>query len=159
VNWLPKMALVAGALAVNVWGAPPAAKYVTIKKISAISLSAGKQSEARIEVVVDKGMHLQANPAGAPNLIPTKVTIEPKDGLVPGDPVYPAGVPHVIQGIGNVPTYEGTVAIKVPVDLGAEAKPGKVKLAGSIRYQACTDQVCYFPMTIPFEIPVAIKNK
>ena len=40
----------------------------------------------------------------------------------------------------------------------ADAKPGPLKLEGSLRYQACNDRVCIAPKTVPFVIETEIAD-
>jgi uncharacterized protein len=138
--------------------AAPAAKYLTLNKILPVTIQAGKKAEIKISATVDNGLHVQANPAGAPNLIATTLDIPSKDALQTSAPVYPAGKPHVVSGIGNVPTYDGTFQITVPLTATADAKSGQVTLDGKLRYQACSEKTCFFPMTIAISVPVTVKN-
>lgn len=135
-------------------------KYLTLKKIASVSLSPSKsKAQAKIEITVDDGLHVQANPAGAPNLIATQVEIKADETFQVGAPIYPEGNEHQIAGIGKVPTYDGKFEIFIPLELSKHTKSGKIKLNGTLRYQACSEKVCYFPMTIPIVIPVVVKTK
>ncbi len=136
----------------------PAAKYLTLKKVSPVKLSAAAGADAVITAEVDKGFHVQTNPAGAPNLIPTTLTLTGKEGVEAKSPIYPEGKKHLVPGLGSeIPTYEGKFEIKIPLKVAAGTKPGKVTLEGTLRYQACNEKTCFFPMTVPVSVPVTIK--
>ncbi len=136
--------------------AAPPAKYLSLKKVKAVTLSA-KGANAVVVAEVDKGFHVQTNPAGAPNLIPTTLTVDAKEGIEAGAPVYPEGKKHLVPGLGTeIPTYEGKFEVKVPLKLAQGAKAGKATLEGTFRYQACNEKTCFFPMTIPFSVPVTL---
>lgn len=138
------------------WGAP-APKYLTLKKIAPVALSEIKSGEIKVIATVDKGMHVQSNPAGAPNLKPTRLEIASQDGLELKAPIYPTGTPHVLQAVGNIPAYEGTFEIKVPIKVLTGAKPQRLTLEGTLYYQACNETVCFFPMHLPVSVPVSIQ--
>jgi len=134
------------------------AKYLTLEKIKVVELGKGSSAEAVVEAVVEKGYHVQSNPAAAPNLIPTTLKVDPKPGTQLGQPLYPAGKEHRVQGVPDpITTYDSKFQIKLPVTALADAKTGVVNLEGSLRYQACSEKTCFFPMTVPVSIPVKIK--
>ena len=137
--------------------AAPPAKYLSLKKVRPITINSDGQ-QAIVSAEVEKGYHVQTNPPGAPNLIPTTLTMQGKEDIEIGSPIYPAGKKHMVPGLETeIPTYEGKFDIKVPLKVKAGAKPGSATLEGTFRYQACNEKTCFFPMTIPVSIPVTIK--
>ena len=52
--------------------------------------------------------------------------------------------------------YEGRVVIRVLVAAAEELPPGELTLPGTLRYQACNDEVCLPPEEIPVTIPLQI---
>ena len=72
-------------------------------------------------------------------------------------PVYPPGVPYVIEGMpGELNTYEGSFEVVVHLHAGDSAKPGERTLNGVLRYQACDERSCRFPSSVPVSVPVLI---
>jgi hypothetical protein len=101
---------------------------------------------------------VQANPPSNPQLIATTLTVADANGLLPSPPVYPPGKAYksIATGDSAVMTYDGKFSIKLPVKIGT-AKPGKYELTGEVRYQACNDQTCFFPIKEQVTIPVVVK--
>ena len=113
----------------------------------------------RVAVVIDvaEHWHINANPANAEGLIPTTVTL-PSTASITIDPItYPKGeTTKVPWSEGAVSLYTGHTIIFAEGRVSADAKPGLVKLEGTLRYQACNDQVCIAPKTIPIVIDTEI---
>jgi hypothetical protein len=102
----------------------------------------GAEGTLVVEVSIDPGWHINANPASMPFLIPTTVEIEG----IKDKPViqYPVGVPFSPSFSPEVlSTYQGTVEILV----GLESKSGLAPTSVKARYQACSETLCLAPAT------------
>jgi len=131
-------------------------QYVKLEKTKVVILKVGKQAQAVVSVSVLKDHHIQANPATLPNLIPTELTFETFPGIEWGTVVYPASKPWKLTSAAKViQTYDGKVDFKAPVKAKG-IKPGNYDLKGSLRYQACNDKNCFFPMTIPVSLSLSV---
>lgn len=130
-------------------------EYAKLRKIKAVNISPGSTVEAVIEVDVTKGFHVQANPASLPNLIPTTLKMENAANLEAGAPLYPKGKPHKTQD-GEILAYDNRFQIKVPVTAAPGLAAGKLALNGKLRYQACNEKTCFFPVNVPVSIPVNV---
>jgi uncharacterized protein YyaL (SSP411 family) len=103
-----------------------------------------------VTLVVDKDYHVNANPASFDYLIPTRLSI---DGLTDMRVTYPAAI--VIKpkfAPDGLKVYEGTVTIRAiaPKDTVVRGKP----IAGNVRVQACNDEICLPPATLPVTIEI-----
>ena len=113
----------------------------------------------RVAIVVDvaEHWHINANPANAEGLIPTTLTLPSTAAVVFDRIVYPKGATtQVSWSDGPVALYTGHTIIFAEGRVNAAAQPGPVKLEGTLRYQACNDQVCIAPKTIPVVIETEI---
>lgn len=138
--------------------AVPPQQHLTVEGVKGIKLKAGDKKEVVVEAKVQKGFHVQANPATKPQLIATKVDVVGNASFQPDRPIYPKAKPYKIEGLGgSVDTYDGRFEVKVPVAAAASAKPGKSTLEGRIRYQACDDKVCFPPTVAKFAVPVEVE--
>ncbi len=144
---------------------PPIVRsFIRLSPIPKIPFEQNKPSPVTIVLDVLPGYHIQANPPGAPGLIPTQVQIQPPPGLekdwIIGPIAYPLGSSYRLTGIPfPLQVYSHHVEITVPITLKSplnEQKP--VRLAGSITYQACSSKTCFQPRTEPFTIKVASKH-
>src|SRR6185503_4244496 len=80
----------------------------------------------------------------------------PADGPVKiYEPIYPPGQDHTYR-VGKLNTYEGQVIIYVPLEVPSDAKPGPLKIAGSVRWQICDEDKCYMPENTKFTIESSI---
>jgi uncharacterized protein YyaL (SSP411 family) len=112
--------------------------------------SAGNHDDITVTLVVDKDYHINANPASFGYLIPTRLSI---DALTDTRVMYPD--PIVIKpkfAPDGLKVYEGTVTIRAIASKGTVMR-GK-PIAGSVRVQACNDEICLPPATLPVRIEI-----
>jgi thiol:disulfide interchange protein DsbD len=114
----------------------------------------------RVAVVLDLAApwHINANPPSLPDLIPTTLTFEPVKAVQFGAIVYPKGKTETVTWAEEpVALYTGHVVIFAEGNVADNAPLGPLTLKGTLRYQACDDQVCYAPKTVPvvFETEIA----
>ncbi|HEX8501662.1 MAG TPA: protein-disulfide reductase DsbD domain-containing protein [Pyrinomonadaceae bacterium] len=134
----------------------PQAQVVTAT-VEEARLAAGGAGEASVRLDIAPGFHVQANPASDKFYIATELRAEPQEGITPGKPVYPAGVPRKL-GFADKPLslYEGSVHIKLPLRADAAAAKGRHTLRARLRIQACNDEECRPPRDIDAPIPVTV---
>lgn len=130
----------------------------TVKKVKPVTLNKGGNAIVTLEVEVAKNFHVQANPASQPNLIPTTLTMESLPGIKVGTPEYPKGESYKLAGTPTeVMAYGGTFKIKFSLEAEPTASSGKLTLNGKLRYQACNEKTCFFPVNAAVSIPVTVK--
>ncbi len=133
-------------------------KYLSLGSVKKVTLKAGKAGEVDLPIVIGAEFHIQANPASLPRLIPTTLDLTNEVGIEVGKPVYPKGNTYQQQGSqDSISVYSGSVNIKVPLAVKLGAKAGTYMIKGKLRYQACNDKICFFPMSVPVEIPLLVK--
>lgn len=121
------------------------------------SVKKGATGEATLSITVEKGFHVQANPATEKYLIPTTLTPTPASGIEAGVAVYPTPKMHTMKGAEKpIATYDETFVIKMPVTISPTAKSGAHKLPAKLRYQACNDITCFFPKTVDVSFDVKV---
>lgn len=107
--------------------------------------TAADHTTLAVDIRIDPGYHVNANPASDPDLIPTTLAIEGRPDLKVD---YPPGqdfkAPFAPRGLS---VYTGRVTLSA--HLPREAAPAQAKL----RVQACNDRYCLAPATI--EVPLA----
>lgn len=120
----------------------------------------GSAASVKIKVAVKRGYHVQANPVENPSLIPITLKIDPTAGVTVGKPVYPTAKRIRLQGDDHdLVVYDNTFTIALPIKLSRDLAPGDtVKLNGSLRYQACDERHCLFPVTVPLTVVVNVKR-
>jgi hypothetical protein len=129
----------------------------TIIPSKQVTVAKGQTAQLSVRVKIKKGFHIQANPAADEFLIPTTLTVQSSNGIVPGNPVYPPGRPYRLKGSEeDLLTYEDEVMIRLPVKVLDSSPLGNTNLTGGLRFQPCDDRRCFFPRSVPVMIPVKI---
>jgi hypothetical protein len=119
-------------------------------RASATSRSLGTYREIVITLDIEKGYHINANPASFDFLIPTSVTFA---GVHPMEVRYPAPMsfkPSFAPDTLNV--YEGTVQLVAKLE--DSALDNLHALSATVNTQACTETVCLPLSRIVLTIPL-----
>lgn len=125
--------------------------YLSVDKVQP-----GSQFQIAIVVEIDKGWHINANPAGE-NLIATEVLLpEDAPNVTFGEVVYPAGEVMNLASLGLVPLYHDTITIGLEADLLQTAPIQPQTLTFKLRYQACNDDVCLLPEELSVAVPLTV---
>lgn len=120
-----------------------------------IAARAHAQVTAVFQVRIDPGFHIQSNHPKLDYLIPTTLTVTPAGGVKVLKVAWPAAAEHKFSFAPDPLTvFEGVV--KIPVTLATGAA-GHTTLHGSFGYQACNDQLCRPPVTVPFTFQVDVR--
>ncbi len=130
--------------------------------LSVDKLSPGASFRLAVVVELAGPWHIQANPVSLPELIPTVLKLESTDLVQFGAITYPKGKEEKVSWADEpVALYTGKIAILADGKVSDKAPLGPVTLQGTLRYQACDDQVCYAPKTVPvtLETEIAAESK
>ncbi len=101
-----------------------------------------------VTITIDDKFHINANPASFDFLIPTSV--EFKD-IKPAKIEYPKSTRFTAKfAPEGLDVYEGSVAITAR--LPKDSLKGIKAIQGTLTAQACTDQICLPPSTVPVSI-------
>ena len=133
------------------------AVLVTILPLKPVVVAKGQTAQLTVMAKIKKGFHIQANPAADEFLIPTTLTLQASEGIIPGKTVYPPGQPYRLKGsTEDLFTYEDEVTIMLPIKVMDSAPVGNTSVTGKLNFQPCDDRKCLFPRTVPIIIPVKI---
>jgi len=123
-----------------------------------VQIPAAGSADGFIQVKVQSGYHINANPPTYPYLKATEVEIKPSGGLSVGFITYPNSIVKKFPFAERpLAIYEGETQLKVLLKAAPSANKGTSNLAGKLKVQACDDQVCYPPGEIELTIPVTVK--
>lgn len=128
----------------------------SIRAPRALAAAAHGTAIARFTISIQPGFHIQSNHPKLDYLIPTSLTLTPADGVAVEKVAWPAAKDHTFSFSPNQPlaVFEGTFAVPVTLKTGA---PGTATLRGSFRYQACNDELCKPPVTVPISLTVHVR--
>lgn len=107
-----------------------------------------KSRKAKATVVLDipHDLHTNSNNPGSEYAIPTTVKITPVSGIKIGAVTYPRGMNKKFEFSEKaLNIYEGKVEFTFDVTVPTSYRKPKIEIEVSVRYQACTNEVCYPP--------------
>ncbi len=115
------------------------------------------QIDVEVKINVLRGWHINANPTGQENLIPTTITVA-KDALITIENAkYPKGKSVNFEFSAEaINVYEGTLKISLKLKQKPNTTVNKnVPIILKLEYQACNDTECLLPQIL--DIPLKIK--
>ncbi len=138
--------------------ATPKAKHVRITTAASTASAAGGQRILlSVTLEMDKEMHVYAPGVADYHAVEWKIADSP--AAKPHEVVYPKAKILFLEAIQEkVPVYEGKLTLLRDITL-AQEKPlrgaadtnGIVHITGTLKYQACSDRLCFPPETVPVE--------
>ena len=111
------------------------------------TISRGQTARGTVLMTIPGGLHVNSNRPSSEYAIPTVVTVR-GSGVRLGRITYPRGRNRKFQFSENaINVYEGRVSFPFTVTVPANFRGRTVRVTASVKYQACTDEVCYPPKT------------
>jgi cytochrome c biogenesis protein CcdA len=109
---------------------------------------AGTTVRAALQMRLPEGFHVNSNRPRDPALIPIKLSVEPPAGITVAEIVYPEPIDLRQQGVDEpLSVFEREFTIGVRLELAGDLPAEEIAVPASLRYQACDETVCYFPVT------------
>jgi DsbC/DsbD-like thiol-disulfide interchange protein len=109
------------------------------------TVARGGSARGTIVLSIPAGLHVNSNRPNSQYSIPTSVRLS-GNGVRLGGLTYPRGTNKKFQFSNEaINVYEGTVRIPFNVTVPAGFRENTVTVRAVVRYQACTDEVCYPP--------------
>ncbi|HEY6189016.1 MAG TPA: protein-disulfide reductase DsbD N-terminal domain-containing protein [Pyrinomonadaceae bacterium] len=117
----------------------------------------GRTVQAAIVVDIPSGYHVNGNKPLGKYAIPTVLRIEAPGGVKISPVMYPrASVRSFSFSQEQLAVYEGRVVMRFNVTIPANFDQGVTELRARLRYQSCTDDICYQPETREITMPIGI---
>lgn len=117
----------------------------------------GKATRGVIILNIPAGLHVNSNRPASEYAIPTTVRLSSAGARVSG-PTFPRGVNRKFQfSESTINVYEGTVRFPFTLTVPAGFRGDTVRVRAVVRYQACTDEVCYPPRTKEITLTARIR--
>jgi DsbC/DsbD-like thiol-disulfide interchange protein len=109
------------------------------------TVAKGSSVKGSVVLSIPGGLHVNSNRPASQYAIPTTVRIS-GTGIRVGGPTFPRGKNRKFQfSEDSINVYEGTVRFPFTVNVPANFKGNIVRVRAVVRYQACTEEVCYPP--------------
>jgi len=120
----------------------------------------GKQMEIAVVMKIRDGYHVNARETTFDYLIPTDLKSDVPAGFKAGEVAYPKGTLHKFSFAKDQPlnVYTDTVVLHLPVSVDGNAPLGEQHLSFKLRYQACSNEVCLPPATLPVDAVIHVSS-
>lgn len=157
LNRCSSLGVVLALLAANAaWGQFRGFQAAVASPAAPIALEAGKTVEGSLVIRVRPGYHINSNKPAEEYLIPTKL-IWNTAGLE-AEVTYPESKLFVSEFSDEAMlVFSGEIEFKTKFTASAKLPPGLTEIAGTLRYQACTDKACLAPTSLDVTIPLRSK--
>ena len=129
--------------------APQSASDISVNiAIAPDKIKKGRSVRATVVMDIPQGLHVQSNKPLDKFLVATKLDVETPSGMNVGPISYPRPLMRKLKfSKGNVAVYEGKAMIRFNVTVPANYSGGSGDVKGKLRFQACTDDACFPPVT------------
>ena len=120
-------------------------------------VSLNREAHLLIQFNIPSGYHINAHKPNEDYLIPTNLTLMPQEGIKWGETRYPEAT-NITRRFSSKPlaVYQREVVIKTPLVLTA-ASSSEVMIRASLRVQACNEESCLPPTTIPISTQLKLR--
>lgn len=106
----------------------------------------GRKAKSTVVLDIPHDLHTNSNRPGSEYAIPTTVKVKPVSGVKIGAVVYPRGMNKKFEFAEKaLNIYEGRVEFAFDVTVPRSYRKPSVEIEVTVRYQACTNEVCYPP--------------
>ena len=121
------------------------------------SVSRGGATKGTIVMMIPGGLHVNSNRPNSEYAIPTSVRVSSPNAKL-SVVSYPRGKNRRFQFSEDaINVYEGRVVFNFNVTVPANFRGNTVRVRALVRYQACTDEVCYAPKTQEITLTAQVK--
>lgn len=111
------------------------------------TVARGAAARGQVVLNIPGGLHVNSSRPASEYAIPTVVTVR-GSGVRVSKVTYPRGRNRKFQFSENsINVYEGRVNFPFTVTVPENFKGSTVRVNVAVRYQACTEEVCYPPKT------------
>lgn len=111
------------------------------------TVSRGATARGSVVLSIPGGLHVNSNSPNSKYAIPTVVKVSGA-GVTLGNVSYPRGKNRKFSfSDETINIYEGRVVFGFNVTVPKGFRGNTIKINATVKYQACTDEVCYAPKT------------
>lgn len=137
-----------------------ASKVQVSTEVSQTAVLDGETFQTVVVMDIAEGWHINANRPTLEWLIGTTLNLDLPEIIQPRDIQYPPFKEYEFsfaQG-QKLHVYEGVSPIFLSFDVIKDASVGDYEITGSLRVQACDDQVCLAPSNIPVSFSIRVTD-
>ena len=128
--------------------------------LSSNNVRRGRAAQALVVMDIPPGFHVNSSRPLEKFLIATQLQIEAPNGVRVGPVLYPRAVLRTLKfSKSKVSVYEGRATMRINVTVPANFGSDSLELKARLRYQSCSDEVCFPPQTRQLTIPIKVAGK
>ncbi len=117
----------------------------------------GSTAYGKVVMSIPGGLHVNTNRPGSEYAIPTTVRLT-GTGVKFGAVTYPGGRSRKFEfSEDSIRVYDGRVTFSFQVKVPANFRGNTLRVRATVRYQACTEEVCYPPTSKTINLTAAVK--
>ena len=121
------------------------------------TVTRGQVARATVVLSIPGGLHVNSNRPNSEYQIPTTVRVSAK-GVRVGPVSYPRGKNRKFSFSENtINIYDGRVSFGFNVTVPESFKGDRLSLRVTVKYQACTDEVCYPPKSTAITLTARVQ--
>ncbi len=123
-----------------------------------VHIQPGGKANADLAFQVKHGFHINSNKPGSDLLVPTVVKLDPPTDIAVGGLQYPEGHDFSLSAdpTEKLNVYTGDFTVTAIVAAAKKMPPGRYRIHGMLKYQACDDRACYPPAQLPIAFDVQV---
>ena len=134
-------------------------KVVDVNIIVPHPISSSGLVDAEVILTIKKGWHINANKPLDENLTPTVLNFKESPTVQIQNITYPAPQMKKLSfSDSKLALYQNEVIIKVQFKVNKKASTQPLKLDGILKYQACNNESCLFPVSKSVSIILGSKK-
>lgn len=123
----------------------------------------GGSFQAAVVMDIPGGLHVNANKPLGKYSVPTVVKVDAPRGFRVTPVTYPRGTVRTFSFGGSdatrIAVYEGRTVFRFNVSVPANQPFGVENVRVSVRFQSCTDEVCYPPATRNLDLHIGVVGR
>jgi Disulphide bond corrector protein DsbC len=131
---------------------------VSMSPVPTAAITRGKPNRVDLHFRIGAGFHVNSNQPKSEFLIPTALKLDAPTDIVIGKVTYPPGedMSFPFDPSAKLSVYSGEFTLRVVVRPLVHVVPGRYRLRGQLKYQACDNAACYPPKQLPVEFAVKV---
>ena len=139
-------------------GGSSAANAQTVNVTGSVgAVKRGGSVKGSVVLNIPGGLHVNSNRPNSEYAIPTTVRLTATGGKV-GGAIYPRGKNRKFSfSDETINVYEGRTTISFNLNVPASYRGKTVNVRAVVRYQACTDEVCYAPKSQTLNLTAQVR--
>jgi len=131
---------------------------LTLREPQKVTVPRQREAHVTLQLSMRPGYHANSDKPSEDYLIPLRLTWDAKGPVEVAEIVYPKAKMQKFEFTEKpISVVDGDFEIVTRLRRAPNALPGPAFLSGKLRYQACTDKMCFPPKTIDVKVPLLVQ--